>query len=110
MTQTELNGYRMQFVTVPEGATDFDLPEQDNGSVLQYKANNRWNTDTIEPGDWVLMGIASEVKDEQIPDGMVEEDEADWHREGKRLETLLSFVRSQGCEPEKTVLLYEPKK
>lgn len=49
------------FVSVPEDAKDFDLPEQDNSSIIQYKSNNRWNTDLLPHGQYSLIGLSDEL-------------------------------------------------
>ena len=52
---------------VPEGATNFDTPEQDTGAgVLQYRHNNRWNSEMLPPGySYTFLFCTKEVTEQQ---------------------------------------------
>lgn len=58
MKQTTVTTSKGEFtiVDVPKGATGFDLPEQDFGSVLQFKCPRMWNSVTLSPGSYSLIG------------------------------------------------------
>ena len=57
-------------VEIPEGAGDICFPEQDFGHVIQFKSLNLankyvWQTITLTPGNWKLIGISDEMSDKQ---------------------------------------------
>lgn len=62
------------YIPLPDDATDIDMPEQDFGSVLQYKSNKRWNTITLPPGNWRIL-FTSDTATEEDCSKVVEKNE-----------------------------------
>lgn len=108
------NGFKWLLVEVPEGAKEFDLPEQDYGNVLQYKTKH-WESEMLPSGSWEIVGKADSLTDQQ-KNKVVEDDFMGTVRRWKDYkkpnsflyhprDSFLSLLRSHGLKPENALLL-----
>jgi hypothetical protein len=129
MTKHEINGYSLLMVDVPEGIVIQGIDKIDQVEYLELIVNNEEDFMMLPSGNWQLLGLASEVTEEEAA-GVVESGKywdgyppglgmVTYYREyPKDIEesfelranaSLCSFVRAQGKEPQQTVLLYTTK-
>lgn len=135
MKQTELNGYRLLLVPVPEGSHSFSVNFVFCGTVSYYEIETNtklsnthiWRLKYIPAGDWQLLGpgLASEIREEEAA-GVVECKKHPFlpnliyyknYLSGNPLmwihhatASLASFVHSQEMEPERVVILIYKQK
>jgi len=141
MKQLTLNGHTLLICPVPDLATELELfySIEKVGKIMFTNQSGKRVIDTLPPGSWQIIGpgLASEIKEEHVPEGLVDEDEffdiddadladgagEDYHPElgyenyepygsmcYTRLASLLSFLRANGYgEGNKIVLLISKK-
>lgn len=101
-------------VGVPSNATDFDMPEQDNGNILQYK-DPRWRTETLPSGNWNTPIKANEVTEAIAKQLLAGQEEYGYYPEYTRVDILAdtalqsfkSLLTHHSLSPDKTILIIE---
>lgn len=129
MIQTTLKGREVLIVDAPKNAKQIGVGYFNGKSALTWKYCGEWHDEDSIPGTWSIVGpgLCSEVTEEEAR-GLVERDwwydgqsedhglgKVTWYREYPKeledstllsaIESLHSFIRSNGKEPSKCVLL-----
>lgn len=118
MQTKNLESGRVMVVANPDDATNFTVIESHSYFHSPRLEHSIGGID-LPPGQWQLLGIGSEIK-EEVCSGVIPElncrerypnycgDYPIWFH--SRIESLHSLLRSMGFEPDKAIVLFESKK